>query len=68
MPDFPFAVLLLIRSFGLYYFLFTGQEDYDQLRPFAYNKAKVFLVCFSVVRPDSLTNVRDKVKRIILTK
>ena len=36
----------------------AGQEDYDRLRPISYPDTNVFLVCFSVVSPDSFTNVR----------
>lgn len=33
-----------------------GQEDYARLRPLCYPQTDVFLVCFSVVHPDSLKN------------
>lgn len=36
----------------------AGQEDYDQIRPLSYPKTDVFLVCFSVVNPDSLKHVQ----------
>ena len=38
----------------------TGQEEYDRLRPLSYTQADVFLVCFSVVVPSSMENVREK--------
>ncbi|KAM3596202.1 uncharacterized protein V6R79_010246 [Siganus canaliculatus] len=38
----------------------SGQEDYLRLRPLSYPDTDVFLVCFSVVSPDSLENVREK--------
>jgi Ras-related C3 botulinum toxin substrate 1 len=38
----------------------AGQEQYDRLRPLCYPKTDVFLLCFSVVNPDSYENVRDK--------
>ena len=41
--------------------LFSGQEDYDRLRPLSYPQTDVFLVCFSVVSPSSFENVREKV-------
>ena len=41
--------------------MFTGQEDYDRLRPLSYPQTDVFLVCFSVVSPSSFENVREKV-------
>lgn len=37
----------------------AGQEDYDRLRPLSYNKANIFLVCYSVVNPASFTNVKE---------
>ena len=37
----------------------AGQEDYDRLRPLSYNKADIFLVCYSVVNPASFTNVKE---------
>ena len=40
---------------------FSGQEDYDRLRPLSYPQTDVFLVCFSVVSPSSFENVREKV-------
>ncbi len=36
----------------------AGQETFDQLRPVAYQQTDVFLVCFSVVMPSSLTNIK----------
>lgn len=48
----PFLVLRLI---------FSGQEDYDRLRPLSYPQTDVFLVCFSVVSPSSFENVKEKV-------
>ncbi|RXN13609.1 ras-related C3 botulinum toxin substrate 1 [Labeo rohita] len=36
----------------------AGQEDYDRLRPLAYPRTDVFLICFSLVDPDSFENVR----------
>lgn len=40
----------------------AGQEDYERLRPLAYSKAHVILVAFSVDTPDSLDNVKHKVR------
>ena len=37
----------------------AGQEDYDRLRPISYPDTNVFLVCFSVISPDSFENVRS---------
>lgn len=38
----------------------AGQEDYDRLRPLSYPQTDVFLVCFSVVKPASFENTREK--------
>lgn len=39
----------------------TGQEDYDRLRPLSYPQTDIFLVCFSVTKPTSFENVKEKV-------
>jgi len=38
----------------------AGQDDFDHIRPLAYPGCDVILVCFSVVRPTSLCNVKEK--------
>ena len=38
----------------------AGQEEYDRLRPLAYPKTNVFLVCFCVVSLPSYKHVRDR--------
>ena len=38
----------------------AGQEDYDRLRPLSYPQTDVFLVCYSLVNPESLTNAVTK--------
>lgn len=35
----------------------AGQEEYDHLRPLAYQHADVFVVCYSITSPSSLDNV-----------
>jgi small GTP-binding protein len=37
----------------------AGQEDYKKLRPLSYPQTDVFMICFSVVSPTSLENVRN---------
>jgi len=57
-----YAVTVLIsnepHTLGL--FDTAGQEDYDRLRPLSYPQTDVFLVCFSVVKPSSFENTREK--------
>jgi GTPase SAR1 family protein len=36
------------------------QEEYDQLRIMAYPNTNVFILCFSVVDPDSYSNILSK--------
>lgn len=43
-----------------------GQEDYDRLRPLSYTNSDVFIICFSVVNPDSYQNVQLKVSLLKL--
>jgi small GTP-binding protein len=38
----------------------AGQEDYNRLRPLSYPATDMFLICFSVVGPDSFQNVLTK--------
>ncbi|KAJ3277096.1 hypothetical protein HDV01_000148 [Terramyces sp. JEL0728] len=39
----------------------AGQEDYDRLRPLSYSDTHVVLICFSIINPDSLENITEKV-------
>jgi Rho family protein len=43
----------------------AGQEDYERLRPLAYSKAHVILIGFAIDTPDSLDNVKHKVRSYI---
>ena len=38
----------------------AGQENFDQVRPLGYPNTDVFLLCFSVVEPNSFNNVKTK--------
>ncbi|ELR24614.1 Ras subfamily protein [Acanthamoeba castellanii str. Neff] len=38
----------------------AGSADYDQLRPLGYGGADIFLLCYSVVDPQSLQNLRSR--------
>lgn len=40
---------------------FTGQEDYNRLRPLSYRGADLFLLCFSLISKASYENVSKKV-------
>jgi len=38
----------------------AGQDDFDDMRRFAYDDCDVIMACFSVVHPTSLHNIADK--------
>lgn len=38
----------------------AGQEDYDRLRPLSYPQTDVFIICYSIIAPSSLDNVKSK--------
>jgi len=48
------------KAFCIGFWDTAGQEDYDRIRPLSYNGTDIFLLCFSVVSPTSLSNVRTK--------
>lgn len=45
----------------LFSMYFTGQEDYNRLRPLSYRGADVFVLAFSLVSRASYENVLKKV-------
>ncbi|XP_074655294.1 rho-related protein racA-like isoform X2 [Tubulanus polymorphus] len=62
-PSLGFELYALVTIDGKKYniSLFeSGPEDYDRLRPLSYPQTDVFLMCFSVDRPTSFENIRDK--------
>jgi len=40
--------------------IILSQEEYDQLRIMAYPNTNIFILCFSVVDPDSYSNIMSK--------
>lgn len=40
--------------------------DVDRLRPLSYPDAHVILICFSIINPDSLDNIYEKVKNLVV--
>jgi cell division control protein 42 len=38
----------------------AGQEEYDRLRPLSYPGTDIFMMCFSLVNPASLGNIKQK--------
>jgi len=57
-----YAVTVMIGGDPMTVALFdtAGQEDYDRLRPLSYPQTDIFLLCFSVINPASLANVKEK--------
>uniref|UniRef100_A0A914DM08 Rho GTPase n=1 Tax=Acrobeloides nanus TaxID=290746 RepID=A0A914DM08_9BILA len=37
----------------------AGEDDFNKLRPLSYPDADVFIVCYSVERPESIKNIRE---------
>ncbi len=50
-----------VMSFVYLFQYFLGHEDYDGLRIELYKDADIFLVCFDIGNPESLTNADDVV-------
>jgi len=38
----------------------AGQEDYDKFRPLSYAQTDVFVMCYSIISPNSFQNVKSK--------
>ncbi|ELP84832.1 Rho GTPase, putative [Entamoeba invadens IP1] len=38
----------------------AGQEEYESFRPLSYPSTDIFLLCFNVIQPSSLTNIIEK--------
>lgn len=53
-------MLVSPRCLSLLNLIYSGQDEFDKLRPLCYTNADVFLLCFSVVSPSSFQNVREK--------
>ena len=45
---------------------YSGQEEYERLRPMSYSKSHVILIAFAIDTPDSLDNVTVKVREIVV--
>lgn len=56
-----FLNLWYVKKYFLYYRDTAGQEDYDRLRPLSYPDTDVYLLCFSVVNPETFEHVSSKV-------
>lgn len=50
----------LISRLCAFSFCLVFKEEYDQLRIMAYPNTNVFILCFSVVDPDSYSNILSK--------
>lgn len=56
-----FAATILVDGNPYHLSLFdtAGKEDFNKLRVLSYLNSDVFVICFSVTNPDSLTNVQE---------
>lgn len=51
----------LFIALGFIIHIWTGQEDYNRLRPLSYRGADVFILAFSLISKASYENVAKKV-------
>jgi len=54
------AVLVDSKQVGLKLWDSSGKPEYDKLRHIAYQDTDLFLICFSLVSPDSFESVKTK--------
>ncbi len=47
--------------------IFTGQEDYDRLRPLSYPNTDVFLLCYSLVDESRYFDSYEHVEQLVCT-
>lgn len=57
---FPFCAVVMWKTYWFLYY-WTGQEDYNRLRPLSYRGADVFILAFSLISKASYENVSKKV-------
>ena len=48
------------KNYNLGFWDTAGQEEYDRLRPLSYPQTDCFLLCYSIIAPQSLDNCRAK--------
>lgn len=60
VDDYEVKIVLNGESYTLSLFDTAGQEDWETLRVMAYPDTDVILLCYSVVRPDSMENIKTK--------
>ena len=60
MEGFSSNVMLDGEPYDLHMLDTAGQDDYDKIRPLSYPQTDVFVVCFSLISPDSFNNVKQK--------
>ena len=60
------AVTILVggNPFTLLIFDSAGQEEYAGLRALSYPQTDIFLICFSVINPQSFENIKTIVRNV----